>query len=282
MNTISKILLPIVLLIACDREDTDNAEPNDAVAPSADGARGDKGRGHGGLKKLDIDGDGMISQAEAKDSRIADKFAELDADKDGKLSKDELHAMKGRHGKGPKDPAERAAHFMEKFDADKDGAISSAEVASKPHFAEKFAELDADKDGKLTSTELQAMKGHGKGRGEGHGPGGKWQDMDPAERAAKMMTKFDADKDGSLTAAELAEHPKLAGKFAEVDTDKNGKLSTAELTAFKASHGKHGRGHDGKRGEKGHGCAWSRSIEEASAGRCPRSPFLCREVAAQK
>jgi len=255
MNTISKILLPMVLLIACDREDTDNAEPRDAVVESADGAKGDKGhRGHGGLKKLDIDGDGMISQAEAKDSRLADKFAELDADKDGKLSKDELHAMKGRHGKGPKDPAERAAHFMEKFDADKDGAISSAEVAGHPHFADKFAELDADKDGKLTSTELQARKSHGGGRGEGHGEGhgkgGKWQDMDPAERAAKMMAKFDADKDGSLTAAELAEHPKLAGKFAEVDTDKDGKLSTAELTAFKAQ-GKHGRGPDGERGRSG-------------------------------
>ncbi len=247
MNTISKILLPIVLLIACDREDTDNAEPSDAAVEAQDGAEGHRG-GRGGFKKLDTDGDGMISQAEAKDSRLADKFAELDADKDGKLSKDEMHAMKGGHGKGSKDPAERAAHFMKKFDANNDGAISSAEVADHPKLAGKFAELDADKDGKLTATELQAMKGHGRGHG------GEGKDMDPAQRAAKMLEKLDADKDGSLSAAELAEHPKLAGKFAEVDTDKDGKLSTAELTAFKAAHGgKHGRGPDGERGQERRG-----------------------------
>ena len=52
---------------------------------------------------------------------------------------------------------------------------------------------------------------------------------DPAERAAHMLSKFDADKDGSLSATELAEHPKLAGKFAEVDTDKDGKLTRDEM-----------------------------------------------------
>ncbi|HEY0134226.1 MAG TPA: EF-hand domain-containing protein [Nannocystis sp.] len=246
MNTISKIFLPIVLLFACDKEDTDNAEPNDAAVESNDGDRGHRGRG--GLKKLDTDGDGMISQAEARDSRLADKFAELDADKDGKLSKDELHAMKGKGH----DPAERAAHMLKKFDANNDGAITQAEVGDHPKLADKFAELDADKDGKLTSTELQAMRGpgHGGGHGKGHDKG-EWHDMDPAQRAAKMMEKFDADKDGSLSAAELAEHPKLAGKFAEVDTDKDGKLSSAELTAFKAAH--HGKGRGGPDGERGRG-----------------------------
>ena len=68
-----------------------------------------------------------------------------------------------------------------------------------------------------------------------------------------MLSKFDADKDGSLTAAELADHPKFAGKFAEVDTDKDGKLSTAELTAFKARrHEDRGeRGWHGEKGERG-------------------------------
>ena len=181
-TTIIKLfVLPLTLCFgACDREDTDNAEPNDeAVGDQAD----DAGRGPRGLARLDVDKDGFISQAEAKDHRIADKFAELDGDKDGKLSREELQAMKGR-GK----------------------------------------------------------------HGEGHGR------RDPAERAAHMLSKFDADKDGSLSATELAEHPKLAGKFAEVDTDKDGKLSAAELTAFKAAHhgkgGGHGRG-EGERGEHG-------------------------------
>jgi len=54
----------------------------------------------------------------------------------------------------------------------------------------------------------------------------------------------------SLTAAELADHPKFAGKFAEVDTDKDGKLSTAELTAFKARRHED-RGERGRHGERG-------------------------------
>jgi Ca2+-binding EF-hand superfamily protein len=263
ITIIKLFLLPLTLgIAACDKEDTDNAEPNDeAVSDKADG---EGHRGPRGLARLDVDNDGFISQAEAKDHRIADKFAELDADKDGKLSRDELQAMKGRHGGGrggkhgdghgdrfgDKDPAERAAHMLARFDTNKDGAIGQDELADHPRLASHFAEVDTDKDGKLTSAELQAMKGRGDKHG---GRGDKFADKDPAERAAHMLSKFDADKDGSLSAAELADHPKFAGKFAEVDTDKDGKLSTAELTAFKAKHqGERGdRGGDRDRGPRG-------------------------------
>ena len=194
-TTIIKLfVLPLTLCFgACDREDTDNAEPNDeAVRDQAD----DAGRGPRGLARLDVDKDGFISQAEAKDHRIADKFAELDGDKDGKLSREELQAGKGRgkhgEGHGRRDPAERAAHMLAKFDANKDGAIGKDELGEHPRLGEHFAELDTDKDGKLTSAELQAMKGRG-------GHGGKHGDRDPAERAAHMLSKFDADKDGSLS-----------------------------------------------------------------------------------
>lgn len=250
---IKLFILPLALSFgACDREDTDNAEPNDAAV--SDDADGKGPRGHRGLARLDVDQDGFISQAEAKDHRIADKFAEIDADQDGKLSREELHAMKGRHGgkhggkhgdrHAAKDPAERAAHMLARFDANKDGAIGQDELGDHPKLAGHFAELDADKDGKLSGVELQAIKGRGH-------HGGKHGGKDPAERAAHMLSKFDADKDGALSAAELAEHPRLAGKFAEVDTDKDGKLSSAELTAFKAQHGGRGRGEHGERGQHG-------------------------------
>jgi hypothetical protein len=175
-------ILPLALMLgACDREDTDNAEPNDGAVADGEGGRGHHGRG--GLKKLDTDKDGTISLAEAQGTPLADKFAEIDADKDGKLTRDELHAMKkGRHGEGDrgwhgKDPAERAARFIAKFDADKDGALTAAELADHPHMAEKFAEVDADKDGKLSVAELTAFKashpgrGHGRGHGKGHDKG---------------------------------------------------------------------------------------------------------------
>ena len=110
---------------------------------------------------------------------LADKFAGLDADKDGKLTREELRAGKhgkrgeGRHGgegrgegKGwhDKDPAERAAKMMEKRDADKNGALSPTEVAGS-RLAEKFAEVDADKNGALSKDELVAFKAAHHGRG---------------------------------------------------------------------------------------------------------------------
>lgn len=193
------IILPLALMLgACDREETDNAEPNDGALAEDGGGRGHHGRG--GLKKLDTDKDGMISVEEAKGHRLADRFAEIDVDKDGKLSRDELHAMKkGHHGKGGegdrgwhgKDPAERAAMFIARFDADKDGSLTAAELAEHPRMAERFAEVDADKDGKLSAAEVTAFKashpgkghgrGHDKGRGEGHERGrGRGHDGDEA------------------------------------------------------------------------------------------------------
>jgi Ca2+-binding EF-hand superfamily protein len=49
-------------------------------------------------KKLDTDGDGRISKAEAEANapRLAERFAELDANHDGFLSPDELKAAHGR------------------------------------------------------------------------------------------------------------------------------------------------------------------------------------------
>jgi Ca2+-binding EF-hand superfamily protein len=55
--------------------------------------------GHKGgfLKKLDTDGDGRISRAEAQAApRLAAHFDEIDADKDGFLTRDELKAAHGR------------------------------------------------------------------------------------------------------------------------------------------------------------------------------------------
>lgn len=176
MNTLSKIFLPMFLLIACDAEEVEDAEPSDAVAEAKTEDASPRGRG-GFFKKLDVDGDGRVTLAEARDSRLADKFAGLDADKDGALTSAELQAMKGRRGEGKggwhaMDPAERAARLIEKFDADKDGAIAKAEIAEHKMFAHKFAAVDGDSDGKLSAAELAAFKpGHGKrGHGErGHG-----------------------------------------------------------------------------------------------------------------
>jgi Ca2+-binding EF-hand superfamily protein len=55
-------------------------------------------KGHGGLlKKLDTDGDGRISRAEAQAApRLAAHFDEIDTNKDGFLTPDALKAAHGR------------------------------------------------------------------------------------------------------------------------------------------------------------------------------------------
>jgi Ca2+-binding EF-hand superfamily protein len=56
--------------------------------------RGEHGKDHGAFfKKLDTDGDGRISRAEAQAApRLAERFDAIDANKDGYITKEELQA----------------------------------------------------------------------------------------------------------------------------------------------------------------------------------------------
>lgn len=124
------------------------------------------------LGKLDADKDGALSRAEFEakfagerkgevSAKFAEKFAAADANGDGKLTREELAAMKpghhGRRGMHGKDPAERAEMLLGKLDADKDGAISKAEVDGS-RFAAKFAEVDTNGDTRVTREELIAFR----------------------------------------------------------------------------------------------------------------------------
>jgi Ca2+-binding EF-hand superfamily protein len=110
------------------------------------------GEGKGGkLKAADTNGDGVISREEAKAlPRLAQHFDQIDADKNGSISMDELKAAHAH---------QRQAHF-DRMDTDRDGKLSRAEVERFPRMADKFNVLDANGDGYITKDELKA--GHGK------------------------------------------------------------------------------------------------------------------------
>ena len=181
-------VLPLSILgtVACDTAEPDELEPAAAAAedesdPEAVAAADGEHPRHRFKEKLarmmtelDADKDGALSREEAGDHFIARKFDKIDADADGKITTEELAAMKGRHGKGRhgkgmKTPEERAKKKLARFDADGDGAITAEELGDH-HMAEKFAQIDADADGRLVEAELVAWaREHGGKHRKGHG-----------------------------------------------------------------------------------------------------------------
>lgn len=102
---------------------------------------------------LDTNNDGVIDRAEAaKHPRLAARFDQLDTNKDGKLSADE---MKMRGGKGMKRGKGGMHGKLMQLDTDKDGRISRAEAAKHPKLAERFDKLDANKDGYIDQADRQ-------------------------------------------------------------------------------------------------------------------------------
>ena len=105
------------------------------------------------LRAADTNGDGLISRAEAAAlPRIAQHFDQIDTNKDGQISVEELRAFHAAHAK------HRAAAMFKHLDKDGDGKISKAEAAAAPRLAEHFDQIDANKDGFVTPEEMKAAR----------------------------------------------------------------------------------------------------------------------------
>lgn len=133
--------------------------------PSRQGKRGQ--RGHDGSMKgliaADTDGDGRISRSEAATlPKIAEKFTEIDRNRDGHVVRSELRSYYERLR--PQREAERAKRFDERFadaDLNRDGKLSRIEVGEKmPRLAKSFAFTDEDRDGFLTREDLRRKPRH--------------------------------------------------------------------------------------------------------------------------
>ena len=111
------------------------------------------------IRHFDRDGDGRVSRKESVDAaveRANRRFDELDTNKDGYLTQDEVNAARQSMRERVKD---RVVEHWKAADKDGDGAISRSEAeASMPMLARRFDQLDKNKDGKITRDEMPQGK----------------------------------------------------------------------------------------------------------------------------
>ena len=106
------------------------------------------------FKAADKDNDGSLDRDEANAlPRVAKHFDEIDADKDGKLTLEEIYASARKVAKHMEQ--ERNARF-ESADKDKDGTLDREEAKALPRVSAHFDEIDADKDGTVSQQEIRA------------------------------------------------------------------------------------------------------------------------------
>ncbi len=127
------------------------------------GMRGGKGGPGDRMAQLDANKDGVIDRSEAaKAPKFAEHFDKLDANKDGRITAEERpqRGMRGgKDGRGDR---------MAQLDADKDGRFSRQELAGKDRVLQNFAAIDTNSDGFLSREEMQAH--HKAHRGERGAP----------------------------------------------------------------------------------------------------------------
>jgi hypothetical protein len=112
-----------------------------------------------GMMRYDTNRDGWVDKAEWTAGQEA-RFKDLDTNKDGKLSQDELFARTPAAPGNvlPTDrQAERQTAFFQRMDSDKDGFVSKAEFMAQAD--RNFARCDLDKDGRINTAECrQALR----------------------------------------------------------------------------------------------------------------------------
>ncbi|MGD9633119.1 MAG: EF-hand domain-containing protein [Pirellulales bacterium] len=186
---------------------------------------------------IDTDHDGAITMRELRKAVVALK--QLDADKDGKITRDEVMG-------GPPNPQAMIEHAMEN-DKDGDGKLSKSELPR--HLAQLLSTADTNGDGALDRAELANViqgtqpqfGGPGFGNGGGaqqgfRGAGGFGADPRPTAN----LSQFDRNGDGQLSADEMPNN--LRGMLRGTDQNGDGKLDSQELQAIQQRVNERARG----------------------------------------
>jgi Ca2+-binding EF-hand superfamily protein len=176
---------------------------------------GDKPARHA---KVDANGDGFIDRNEAAaHPKLAERFDQLDRNKDGRIGPEERPQRGGKGGRGG---------GMAALDTNGDGAIDRNEAAKAPRMAEHFDRLDANKDGRISAEERPQRGDRQGGRHGGKGGG---------------MAQLDRNGDGNLSREELAGRERILQQFDAIDRNRDGKLSREEMKAHHQARRAEGR-----------------------------------------
>ena len=141
----------------------DDRQPNQQQAQRAEGSQAPAGgeqaaeqeqQGEPNFANLDADGDGVLTREEAQRSeQLTQRFRDYDRDNDGRLTRAEFvvyAALAPEEG-------ERTPEFS-RLDRNDDGVLSQAETEGSRGLYERFTELDTDSDGALNPTEFAAFE----------------------------------------------------------------------------------------------------------------------------
>ncbi|MEM0990559.1 MAG: hypothetical protein AAGK00_16950 [Pseudomonadota bacterium] len=119
------------------------------TAMAQDGQRGERM-----FDRIDLNGDGTITQAEMEDFS-AERFVAMDVNGDGLVSLTEMEEASKRRS------ADRAGRRFERLAADGNGVVDRSELLIR--VAERFERLDADGNGAVTKTEARDQMRRRKG-----------------------------------------------------------------------------------------------------------------------
>ncbi|MEN3332382.1 MAG: hypothetical protein V7641_1747 [Blastocatellia bacterium] len=185
------------------------------------------GGGGGGMRQmpqfadLDKNKDKKISKDEWPSQMPQQFFDRLDTNHDGFIDETEWNAMRQRFGGGGGGP--RFGESMAKFlDLNKDGKVSRDEFAK---LLTLFDLLDADHNGELTQEEMNGFfRALNTAQSEAQNQATGGVDV------SNLFTKFDKNKDGKLTADEVTDER----TFKALDLNKDGIVTRDEAeTALK-------------------------------------------------